>query len=258
MKKHLSLLVFCCTMLLLHADTVLPLNGNLKQVLDGIPLGWGCPPAPQLRYVKEGGPDGLPYVTFGEDSTGGSMVQENMTLVPWEHYLLSVKVRTKGFKAKGFALIITDSGWYDSVGIREVPETTDWTTIEAKIRCLNSKRLNGYALRCNVRDKTAGTLDIADIKLIPLTEKATTSMPLSTIFSAMPSSMTMPHVVVETRQPARRASSAKSKKCGLRNGSPQPCRCTRSAQRSAGHSAANVSGDISLLFQHAASTVCGQ
>ena len=192
MKKLLSLLVVFCSFFLWAEDiTPLPLNGDLKQVLDGIPLGWGCPPAPQLRYIKEGGPDGLPYVTFDENSTGGSMVQENMTLVPWEHYLLSVKVRTKGFKAKGFALIITDSGWYDSVGIRQVPEDTDWTTVETTFRCLNSKRLNGYALRCNVRDKKAGTLDIADIKLIPLSEKAKTGSRQP----ELPKNLTMPRMV---------------------------------------------------------------
>ena len=70
--------------------------------------------------------------------------------------------------------------------------------------------------------------------------------------------MRSPQVVVETRQPALRASAAKSMNRGCRNGSPQPCRCTRPLSCMSGHRRAKVAASMCRERQYPACVVCGQ
>ena len=93
---------------------------------------------------------------------------------------------------------------------------------------------------------------------VPAREKATTSIPLSTMAAARDSSMCWPQVVVDTAQPARRATLTKSMKRGCRKGSPQPCRWTRPHWRMSGQRAAKVSALMRRDCQTSFLVVCGQ
>ena len=93
---------------------------------------------------------------------------------------------------------------------------------------------------------------------VPASEKATMSIPLSASFRAMSSFMRSPQVVVDTAQPALRASAAMSKKPECSSGSPQPCRCTRLALRISGHSRSKVPMSMSRASHWSRRVVWGQ
>ena len=93
---------------------------------------------------------------------------------------------------------------------------------------------------------------------VPTSEKATMSIPLSTMRRASASSIRRPAVVVDTRHPALRAKATKSIKRGCRKGSPQPCRWTRPLSRMSGQSRAKVSASMCRDRHTDACVVCGQ
>lgn len=149
-------------------------NGDFTDDNSGIPWGWNCPSKPHGEYRKNGGPNGKgSYVLHECDDYRyeNKFRQTGFTLVPDEEYKLSCWVRTSGFESKHYGVIAINHGWFAGDGNCNFPKNSDWTYYETVFKCMKSSKSSGYeVIFFAVGQK--GTVEVSDIKLIPLTAKA--------------------------------------------------------------------------------------
>lgn len=128
-----------------------------------------------MEYHADGGPSGLPYVSMlpCENPKAENKVRViNLTLIPGERYRLSASFRTSGFTADMGELVLINSDWTKDDGIKALPSDTDgWKKMETEIVCPESASMTQYGLVMLVVNQK-GTLDFADVSLLPLTGPA--------------------------------------------------------------------------------------
>ena len=152
------------------------LNGDFSELIDERPNFWSSSPEPFSYFRTEGGPHGMNYLTMCEtDNNEGyenKVRVQNLTLVPGENYKLSAMVRTTNFTAKRGDILVIDYGWYHEAGFQNFPQNTDgWQKYEKIIKAPESSDTTKYGLVILTINQK-GTIDVADIQLIPLTPAA--------------------------------------------------------------------------------------
>ena len=179
MNRHLLLFLFClCASIGLFAQQEgnnLILNGDFSELIDGRPNFWSSSPEPFSYFRTQGGPNGLNYLSMCEADNEGyeNKVRVNsLTLVPGESYRLSAMVRTTNFTASRGDILVIDNGWYRETGFQNFPKNTDgWQKYEKVIKAPESSDTTKYDLVILTINQK-GAMDVTDVKLIPLTEKA--------------------------------------------------------------------------------------
>lgn len=168
-------LLAATTVLMAQDGRNLAFNGDFKLAAYGHVYGWICPPAPYTTYHATGGPDGLPYVAMrqgDDDSYENKLRLKYLTLVPGERYRLGAWVRTKDFSARRGELLLVNNPWYKETGIKKFPATTDgWQKFEMEVVCPEKDSGGDYDVVLLIIGQR-GELDVADIRLTPLTEVA--------------------------------------------------------------------------------------
>ena len=156
----------------------LVLNGKFEADQVDVPTYWrGVDPAkaPNLMSCRpSGGPGGIPSVLF-RNPDGGKLLsstlrQYDITLVKGEKYRISAWVRTKGFRAKRWGVLVVNARWTSSAGISRVPQDSDWQRLSAEIEMFDSK--DGFYSLTIFMQKFCGEIEFADVSLEPLSEKA--------------------------------------------------------------------------------------
>ena len=178
MNRRLLLFLFClCAAIGLFAQEGknLILNGDFSTLFEGRPDYWFSSPEPFSLFHTSGGPNGMNYLSMCETDR---MDYENkvrvkyLTLVPGESYRLSAMVRTTNFTASRGDILVIDNGWYHEIGFQNFPKNTDgWQKYEKEIKAPESSDTTKYDLVILTINQK-GALDVTDVKLIPLTEKA--------------------------------------------------------------------------------------
>ena len=151
------------------------LNGDFSELIDGRPNFWSSSPEPFSYFRTEGGPNGMNYLSMCEADNEGyenKVRVKYLTLVPGESYRLSAWVRTTNFTASRGDILVIDNGWYHEAGFQNFPKNTDgWQKYEKEIKAPVSSDTTKYDLVILTINQK-GTMDVTDVKLIPLTEKA--------------------------------------------------------------------------------------
>ncbi|MBP5638928.1 MAG: hypothetical protein J6X55_05600, partial [Victivallales bacterium] len=179
MNRRLLSFLFClCAAIGLFAQQEgknLILNGDFSELIDGRPNFWSASPEPFSYFRTEGGPNGLNYLSMCEVDNEGyenKVRVKYLTLVPGESYKLSAMVRTVNFTAKRSDILVIDNGWYHEVGFHDFPKNTDgWQKFEKEIIAPESSDTTKYDLVILTIDQK-GTMDVTDVKLVPLTPAA--------------------------------------------------------------------------------------
>ena len=175
--RFLTTLLCLCAALGLFAQEGknLILNGDFSELIDGRPNFWVSSPEPFSYFRTSGGPNGLNYLSMCEGDNEGyenKVRVKYLTLVPGESYRLSVLVRTINFTASRGNILVIDNGWFHETGFQNFPKNTDgWEKYEKVIKAPESSDTKKYDLVILTINQK-GTMDVADVKLIPLTEKA--------------------------------------------------------------------------------------
>ncbi|MBP5638543.1 MAG: hypothetical protein J6X55_03630 [Victivallales bacterium] len=129
-----------------------------------------------VRFIVESGDaTGKGYVRFFQPnppSLGMEVIvkQPGLVLVPGEKYRFTATVRTTDFESPHCGIVIYDMGWCNDTGIRKFPKNQDWTVMTADIPMIsaNGGKHTFAMFACNFK----GTLEIKDVKLEALSEKA--------------------------------------------------------------------------------------
>ena len=190
MKRLMSaLLVFLLIASALHAavkpgENILIngiMNGNAKNPVTGdastAPLWWTPMSAvSEVRFITENGAATgkgyLHYEASKKDRQGMEVTvkQAGLKLVECEKYRISAMVRTKDFESPHCGIVVYDRGWYNDTGIHKFPKNQDWTRMSVEIPMISARGgVHTFAIfACEFK----GTLDVADVKLEALSEKA--------------------------------------------------------------------------------------
>ena len=144
-------------------------NGRLEADQVDFPQGWRFFPQRMVRpeWRPTGGPDGMPCVTFVHDGDGASgvrqMRQAGIRLASEGRYRISAWVRPReGFRAEKFWLLVINSGWHASQGVKKLPPVGKWTKVTSEFPGFKSK--DDYYLTVYIAD-FRGAIDIADLRL---------------------------------------------------------------------------------------------
>ncbi len=194
MKKSLFMLLLLATAVALFvscATTQTPaaeetsennliLNPNLEADQVDFPPFWSSQGSSKyFSYSSAGGPKGKPYIRFSskERMTDEiSIRQYGVVLKAGERYKLSAMIRTKDFKSGHAGFGVANNGWNNEIGILnkgkvvDIPSTQNWTRIEKEITLMPSNNGSYFIVMFAVRFE--GTMDIADLKLEPISEGA--------------------------------------------------------------------------------------
>lgn len=174
MKKLLSLILGTCIFAsakMLPGENIL-LNGDLEERQIGFPAYWTQVQTSLLTYHWTGGPDASGAWRFESTETSTvqqQLVQSNIPLPAGETFKLSMKVRTKNFKAKaaGFVIKADDK----EQGIMQFPENaSEWQKLEISFK-LNPSQ-NGKYNAVLYLDEFSGQIDFAQLSLTGISEKA--------------------------------------------------------------------------------------
>ena len=186
MKSLAAFLLLFSSLLLTAADAPNILqNGQLKGDTASMPDCWALDSAYAL-YYREGGPNNLPYVLFSvpENAQPGEekLKQTGLQLVAGEKYRLSCMIKTKDFTARRADFIVIDYGWFHGFGFKSFPANTDWRELSMDITLGASKvntepggeqeNIKGPFTVIFYANGQKGDIAIANLSLIPLTEKA--------------------------------------------------------------------------------------
>ena len=184
--KQLAALLLLCSFLLSAADAPNILqNGQLKGDTASMPDCWALDSA-YATYYREGGPNDLPYVMFSvpENAQAGEekLKQTGLQLIAGEKYRLSCMIKTKNFSAKRVDFIVIDYGWFHGFGFKSLPANTDWRELSMDITLGANKNnteqggeketIKGPFTVIFYSNGLKGDVAIANISLVPLTEKA--------------------------------------------------------------------------------------
>ena len=89
------------------ADNLI-MNGTMQSKNGDFPPYWTYVNSSggKYEYHRDGGPEGMPYVTLVGRGDKLSLKQVNLTLVRGEKYMLSAYFRTRGMKSKETGIIV--------------------------------------------------------------------------------------------------------------------------------------------------------
>ncbi|MBP5639763.1 MAG: hypothetical protein J6X55_09815 [Victivallales bacterium] len=157
------------------------MNGNANNPVTGepstAPLWWTPMSAvSEVRFITENGAaSGKGYLHYEAAQKGRlgmevTVKQAGLKLVEGEKYRISAMVRTKDFESPHCGIVVYDRGWYHDTGINHFPKNQDWTRMSVDIPMISANGgVHTFAIfACDFK----GTLDVADVKLEALTEKA--------------------------------------------------------------------------------------
>ena len=190
MKRHISsifAILFAATMAFASVkpgENILIngiMEGNANNPVTGdqstTPLWWTASSAiSDVHFFTENGATaGKGYLRFEaaqKDRLGLEVTvkQAGLKLVEGEKYRISAMVRTKDFESPHCGIIVYDNGWYHETGIHKFPKNQDWTHMSVDIPMISANgAMHTFAIfACDFK----GTLDVADVKLEALSEKA--------------------------------------------------------------------------------------
>ena len=154
------------------------LNGQFEADQVDVPTYWRSSDPENLLGVLSckaaGGPEGKPSVRFfnrpGGKAKTFTLRQYDLTLVKDGRYRIAAWVRTAGFRAKRFGILVINAKWHASVGIESVAPDSDWRRLEAEFDAPDS--LGGRYSVAVFMQKFTGEIEVADISLEPLSAAA--------------------------------------------------------------------------------------
>ncbi|MBP5640466.1 MAG: hypothetical protein J6X55_13360, partial [Victivallales bacterium] len=129
-----------------------------------------------VRFIVESGADkGKGLLRFSQVDPSKpakeiTVKQPALILVEGEKYRISAMVRTRDFESPHCGIVVCDRGWYHDTGIHKFPKNQDWTPMSADVTMISpNKGRHSFAMfACDFK----GTLEIKDVKLEALSEKA--------------------------------------------------------------------------------------
>ena len=128
-----------------------------------------------IRFMVEDQKTGRGYVQFSQIDTTKPwpevvVKQAGLKLVEGEKYRVSAMVRTRGFESPHCGIVVYDRGWYHDTGIRRFPKDSDWTPYSTDVTMISPNGgMHTFAIfACDFK----GTIEVKDVKLEALTEKA--------------------------------------------------------------------------------------
>ena len=154
-------------------------NGRFEADQTDVPPYWTLPVGSgvgeTLFFRPSGGPKGIPCVRMcgqedGSASKGVTFRQYGLSLAPGGRYRLSAMVRTEGLKAKAATVLVGNQGWRQSAGLDALPADSDWTLRTKEFTMFESG--DGQYFLAVRTANLQGTVEIADVKLEALDEKA--------------------------------------------------------------------------------------
>ena len=153
----------------------LVLNGRFEADQVDVPTYWRSSVADNIMSCQpSGGPGGIPSVRFTNPNVGkplsATLRQYDITLVPGERYRVSAWVRTKGFRARRWGILLVNARWHSSAGINSVAPDMEWKRLQADVEMFDSA--DGFYSFTIFMQKFSGEIEIADVSLEPLSEKA--------------------------------------------------------------------------------------
>lgn len=145
------------------------LNGSLEADQADFPPFWnaGNGVKDSVKWNPDGGPDGLPYLSFRAGRTPDVRVKQyGLDLVPDGRYRISMQARTKNFRSGSHTgiLLVNSGSWRSTAGVLSLPPDTTgaWQRVEREFKCFNAP--DGYTAMIRVADQS-GELDVADIRI---------------------------------------------------------------------------------------------
>jgi len=147
-------------------------NGKLDCGTSEVPYYWVHDSGSGVCF-PDGGPDNMGYMLFSSIRGNGKVLfrQSGLNLVSGEKYRLSCKVQTRNFRASQPRLLIHDYRWGHEFNVGHFPENTDWKEFSKEFVLSESCRKGEFGAALFLPD-FQGEIAIADIRLTPLTEKA--------------------------------------------------------------------------------------
>ncbi|MBO4513139.1 MAG: hypothetical protein J5746_10250 [Victivallales bacterium] len=179
-RKSIIAAAILLTSLTGMAGNNLIMNGTMQSKNGDFPPFWTYVNSSGGKYVyhRDGGPEGMPYVTLAGRGDKLSLKQVNLTLVRGEKYLLSAYFRTRGVKNKETGIIVGTGPWAKSDKkncIYGLPENmTEWRRIEKTITLSPEPEKENYKFYTVdvTLDAGGGEMDVTDIRLEAISEKA--------------------------------------------------------------------------------------
>lgn len=148
------------------------LNGKLEADQAPFPPGWHTTTPEYVRYERAGGPNGMPCVTIFSEKPAPlnpGVAQSEFVLVPGEKYRISARIRTRGYKSRYGGIAVYNSGWWQSMDLKGLPENSDWT--ERTVEAVAPKSDNGLYYIDLFAVKIQGEISFSDVRLFALTPK---------------------------------------------------------------------------------------
>jgi hypothetical protein len=176
-KKQLTLLCFAALFCATAAENLI-MNGDFKAEKMRFPPYWmasnHC--GGRVDYFRSGGPGNRPFFRLSSTNQVTRLQQNNSRLVEGETYCIGAWFRTRNVIGKESGIRV-GPGSFAKVGanaLTGLPRNTNgWKYYERKIKMVDpQKPLYPYYTVDIVLDAPGGELDVAGIKLVPVTQKA--------------------------------------------------------------------------------------
>ena len=145
-------------------------------------------------WSANGGPNAAPAVTFDASRADGPgsfcMRQGGFRLLPGGRYRVSGWVRAKDFGSKRCGIVVANTGWQWSDGIRIDAYSGGWKRFSADLVAESSRNDSWTVIL--FADDFSGRIELADVRLVPLDERTAAGTRLSDKAEAVESPRLVP------------------------------------------------------------------
>ena len=161
------------------------INGELDAEQMDFPPFWTATNREVATYEPTVGPESTGAVILkapAGEKASVSVRQQGLKLVAGETYKISAWVKTNAFSSGHYGVILHNSGWFSSQGLREWPETTDgWQFLEHTFKLTESK--DGTYGAAIFAQNFSGEAQIARVKVEAISERALAGSSVSPILA---------------------------------------------------------------------------
>lgn len=169
MKKSVIFYLLLFMVSLTAAEKNLVMNGEFKMDGKVFPPFWmfRTHSPSQISGFASGGPDNKSFLRIEGKRAYAYVQQNNLVLVKGETYRISAKVRTKNLTGKNSGVTVHPG---DGKGLMNLPENqSEWLYVEGGTTVPVDKQHYTVSIQVDAPD---AVLDITELKLVPLSEKA--------------------------------------------------------------------------------------
>lgn len=193
MRIGIILTALLAGLTLTAAEKNLVLNGDFEMRGRSFPPFWmfRTHTPSQVDGFPDGGPDGKGFLRVAGRRAMVQVQQNNLKLVKGEKYRLSAKIRTRNLTGKKSGVTIHPG---DGKGLMNLPENqAEWLAVQNEVTITVDKPHYSISIQVDAPD---GVLDIAELKLTPVTRKgaAGSSTQIENITPSMVPLFLMNHV----------------------------------------------------------------